>query len=564
MKAWRGRRSSLPPPFILSGNSMRQPSNLRVQVLLSVLFCLAVFLFWLLAYPQWLNFHEQNQLFLLTTDYFLRDIAVAGGLADYIGEFIVQFYYVPWIGALLVAVCFGGLQWLTWCAMGKGTPAWYPLSFIPSLLLLWHCGDVDVLLSYAVALVLSLSAAQTAGSRYSLADIAVIPLLYWMLGPATWVYVAVRIIRGHWTGLWKAAYLPALQIAAYAVVLEQYPFGSVMWGINYYRIPMQAPALQFIIPAVILIVVWAGRHCPVTGKGRQRAIPAVQTAGLAVLALVAVKAGYDRDVYTVIRQDYLVRNERWADIIREAEKYQVKTAFSSECVNLALAMTGQLAERMFSFYQSGEDALIMPRVRDNMSDLPTAEAFFRLGMVNSAKRYFFDIQQSVLNYKNSGRCTRRIVECDIVNGKYDLAAKHLRMLKSSLFYRDWAKDAETYLHHEDKINAHPVWGRMRKLRYKEDFLYNYNEIDKMLGLLFVNNPENRMALDYFMGEHLLKGNVQAFMQYMSWVQQYGGYSVMPSGYRDAVECIQQHGNKPGSAYGEYVKRMMKGEEKNGR
>lgn len=532
--------------------------SIYYKPLCSIFFLVVIFLFWLLFYPQWLNYHEQNQLFLFTFDYFHKYIAVAGGLADYIGEFIVQFYYVTWLGAFLLSLLFVLLQWLVWCVMGRRTGAFYPLSFIPPLLLLWHCGDIDVLLSYAVALVMSLAAAYVAGDRWRWADVPVIPLLYWAVGPAVWVYVVIRIIRGRGKDAWTVVYLPLLQLVAYSELLEQYPPESVMWGINYYRIPMQAPVLQFVVPVSIVAASWIGRHRHAAVMKRRKTVFASSAVVAVALFFVAVRSGYDSDVYALVRQDYLVRNERWTDIIKEAEEHQVATAFSSECVNLALAMTGQLAERMFSFYQSGEDALIMPRVRDCMSNLPTAEAFYRLGMVNSAKRYFFDIQQSIINYRKSGRYTKRIAECDIVNGKYDLAAKHLRLLKSSLFYSSWAKDAETYLYDEARINAHPVWGRMRRLRYKDDFLYNYAEIDKMLGLLFVNNPDNKMALEYFMAEHLLKGNIQSFVQYMPWVRQYGGYRIMPAGYSDAMQCIQRHGNMPGSAYGKYVKRMMEG------
>lgn len=67
-----------------------------------------------------------------------------------------------------------------------------------------------------------------------------------------------------------------------------------------------------------------------------------------------------------------MREQCWQDIIARAERYQVKSNFSSNCVNLALAMTRQLAERQFTFYQSGDDALIMPMVRDNLSNWPTA------------------------------------------------------------------------------------------------------------------------------------------------------------------------------------------------
>jgi hypothetical protein len=167
----------------------------------------------------------------------------------------------------------------------------------------------------------------------------------------------------------------------------------------------------------------------------------------------------------------------------------------------------------------------------------------------------FDTQESILNGRKSGRCTKRIAECMLVNRHYQTAAKQIALLKKSLFYRDWASEAEQMLGDEAKINAHPIYGKLRRLRYKEDFLYSYDEMDKMLGLLFQNNPENKMALDYFMGQMLLKGNVQGFVQFMGWVQQYGGYRQMPLGYQDAMRCIQSQGKVQGSSYANYVKRM---------
>ena len=243
-------------------------------------------------------------------------------------------------------------------------------------------------------------------------------------------------------------------------------------------------------------------------------------------------------------------------------------------MNLALSQKRLLADRMFDFYQSGEDALVMPRTRDLTSMLPSAEAFWRLGMVNSAQRYMFDTQESILNGKKSGRCTKRIAECMIVNGHYQTAKKQLNILKKSLFYSDWAKEMEamieaeieadqttpspSYSGGERGVDAHPVYGKLRKMRYKNDFLYSYDEIDKMFGLLLMNNTDNKMALDYFLAQMLLNGNVQGFQQYLGAAQQYGGYRQMPLGYQDAMMCIQKQGNLPGSAYGNYVKRMMAG------
>ena len=467
---------------------------------------IGMFLFWYVAYPHALSYQEQYQLFLWTWDYFIDKISLPGGFTDWLGEFIVQFYYVEWLGALLLALLFVALQRSTAKLLPK---AWCLLSLVPVVVLLWLMGDINVLLSLPVAIVLALAMAGVRRKSGKSGEIILIPIIYWLIGPAVWLYVLIRVIQLGWRHLWTAGWIVAVQVVVYVWMLPQWPLQQAMTGLSYYRVPLHYPQ-------------WGG---------------------------------YDKDMYELIQQDYLVRNERWDDIVKRAGECQVKTPFWSNCVNLALSQKRLLADRMFDFYQSGENALVMPRTRDLTSMLPSAEAFWRLGMVNSAQRYMFDTQESILNGKKSGRCTKRIAECMIVNGHYQTAAKQLDLLKKSLFYRNWAKEAEAMMKDETKVNTHPVYGRLRQLRYKENFLYSYDEIDKMFGLLFMNNQDNKMALDYFMGQMLLKGNLQDFQQYMGVVQQYGGYRQMPLGYQDVMRCIQMQGRVQGSPYGKYVQQM---------
>ena len=263
-------------------------------------------------------------------------------------------------------------------------------------------------------------------------------------------------------------------------------------------------------------------------------------------------------MYELIRQDYLVRNERWDEIIDRAQMYQVHTPFSSVCVNLALSQKRQLADRMFDFYQSGEDALIMPRIHDMTSMLPSMEVFWRLGMVNSAQRYAFDSQASILNARNSGRLTRRIAECMLVNGHYGPARKQLELLSQSLYYADWADEKLQSLKlsgkaREQEIEKDAQLLRVRNRRFKNEFLYNYEEMDKMLGLLFIDNTQNLMALDYMLGQILLGAKIPEFQQYLGWAQQYGNHHSMPRGYQDVVRCIQNNGKVSESPYRDYIR-----------
>ena len=507
---------------------------------LSMLVGIGMFLFWYMAYPHALSYQEQYQLFLWTGDYFLERVSVPGGFADWVGEFFVQFYYVGWLGALLLSLLFVAFGWI--------------VGWIPTALLLWLMGDPSVLLGYMMALMIAVGCHKLNKIRWSSSawcEAVIIPTLYWLTGPLVWVYVLLRWYHYGWRGWTLPLYLLSLQLVAYRFILTQWTLEMTFMPALYYRTPMMMPALMWIIPIVAVVsIILLSRWTSSRWLTPAHVIVAL------ILACFALTEGYDKDMYELIRQDYLVRHERWDDIVKRAQDYQVKTPFSSVCVNLALSQKRLLADRMFDFYQSDTDALIMPRIRDLTSMLPSAEAFWRLGMINSALRYFFDTQESILNGKMSGRCTKRIVECMIVNGQYKTAKKHLDLLKRSLYYHDWAEETEKMLGNEQAVNADPVYGRLRKLRYKNDFLYSHYELDKMLGMLFMNNTDNKMALDYFMGQMLLEGEVGGFQHYMSAVQQYGGYSEMPLGYQDAMRCIQHGGAMAGSPYGEYVKRMV--------
>ena len=84
---------------------------------LTILFGLVVFFFWRIRYPFALTYQEQFQLFLFDGDYFTERIAEPGGLARYVGEFLVQFYNSPALGAFILAVLFMLVQRLTWRLM---------------------------------------------------------------------------------------------------------------------------------------------------------------------------------------------------------------------------------------------------------------------------------------------------------------------------------------------------------------------------------------------------------------------------------------------------------------
>ena len=192
---------------------------------------IGMFLFWYLLYPHALSYQEQYQLFLWTGYYFVERISLPGGFADWLGECFVQFYYIESLGALLLSLLYVALQRLAARLLPES--CWW-LSIVPVAFLWWLMGDVNVLLSLLVAIVLALTIACARLSKpLTWVDIIIVPIGYWLIGPVMWLYVMIRVCQIGWRHLWSAGWLLAVQLMAYAWLLPQWPLQQVMTGLNY-------------------------------------------------------------------------------------------------------------------------------------------------------------------------------------------------------------------------------------------------------------------------------------------------------------------------------------------
>ena len=91
----------------------------RVNLLLSILLGAGVFIFFGVYYPYHLHYQEQFQMFLFTSGYFVERVSHPGGVADYLGNFLTQFYYYSWAGAAVLAGVLWGMQRLVAFIAGR-------------------------------------------------------------------------------------------------------------------------------------------------------------------------------------------------------------------------------------------------------------------------------------------------------------------------------------------------------------------------------------------------------------------------------------------------------------
>ncbi len=527
---------------------------------LSLLFAVAAVLFWSLPYVSALNYHEQYQLFLWTSDYFSARISVPGGLADYIAELITQFNYLPVLGAILIAALFLLLQRLTWALTKRlgGSNGWYGLSFLPVLVLWVYESDPNVLQSLTIGLIAALAAVYIvrAGARsnriaHVFTLIVLLPAFYWLFGVAVYIVALAALFesmkqRRWFIGLFAVVYAALLVYASSYIV--PFPESRVLIGLHFYRYPVGVPAMQWIVMGVVLLTPYISAALP---QFKSWTIDLIFTLIILALGGAAVWRSFDNVTHELIAYDYLVRTEQWDAIIHKAEKnVNEPTPLEVSVLNLALSQKGQLLDRLFAFYQNGSEGLFPSFTRDILSPIPTAELFFRLGFVNDCERYCFEALQAIPDYQRSGRLLKRITQCEVANGQYEVAQRYLRLLKHSTFYSAWAESTLALLGDEEKLNANPTYARLRANReQQDDYLFSEWEMDQMVGLLLMNNQKNRMAYEYLIAYELLQRDLQHFDEYYVLGQRVD-YKRIPTVVQEVLigRWLQAHGSLQGMPY----------------
>lgn len=514
-------------------------SDRLYKAVLTILLGVSVFLFWAFPYKSALSYQEQFQLFLTTASYFKEAISIPGGLAKYVGEYIVQFYFMPTIGALFVSLMVAAIQILTYRIAKKMKKeiqmTGYLLSFIPSIMIWLYMGDENALLPFyiaAIPLLLAIFLFVQISKLYHRLILSVLFTIvcYWFFGTIVYSFVLFAVLFEIFkkSGV-KHAIITALTLSLTVVAtiivtsnLISYPIDRLFNDIVYYRIPTTVPLMQYAIMVLLALMPFICQSEKIRHNAIVRYEKSVDVAIIlanAILIYGGVKLFYDAKKYELIDYDCMVRTNNWQGIIKKATEKQPDLPLSVCATNLALGMTGQLCDKAFSYYQNGVEGLLPRFKRDPNSLLTTAEVYFLLGLANTAERFYFEAMEGIPNYAKSGRCMKRIAETNLLNGQYEVAEKYLKILENTLFYKKWARQTLVLMRGEKAIDKHPFYGNMKKNQLANDYLFSEEEADKILGQLFIKNQDNQLAMQYILLYPLLQRDTNKFMQYLSVVQQ---------------------------------------------
>ena len=460
----------------------------NLHLLCTLLFGGAVLLFFGLAYPHHLHYQEQYQLFLFECTYAWEIVRLPGGVADLLGRFCTQFFLFAWVGAAIIAVLLSAVQLLTLrlaSFLSRGVQSvslqwgWlYGLSFVPSFLLWLFLLDENALLGGVWAVLLT--------------QLAILGLVRLPNGWVRRILFVVSILILYWMAI---------------------------GGGHYHRYPTMFPTLLYaawlsaiIIPFLVHFFKVHGSRFKVQGSsGRRQHIIhySLFTVTFIIMMMIVWKSANFK-AETVMQYDFMARFQQWNRILETVNAEKPNNQIGVTVQNLALAMHGQLANHLFDYNQNGLAGLLPDVQSDATSPLPTAEAFYQLGMINVAQRTVFEAQEAILDFQKSGRCYKRLAQTNLINGSYEVARKYLTALQKTLFYRDWANETLPLLGNEEAIAKHPEYGRLRQCAYKEDAYFSDHVTPEMLENLFYGNKENSLAFEYLKAYYMLTGDREGY------------------------------------------------------
>ena len=487
---------------------------------LSAAAVLLAFAFFNFIYPYHVHYQEQMQLFRFGADYFRESIVVPGGFADWAGGFLVQFFYHAPVGALILALLLGAIQLLTWKNMGKGSFATYPLSLIPAVTMFFFFCDENALVTAAIAICASLALSYglmkiIRKGLQTILTVILMPVMYLLFGSIS-ILVPVMVIinssirkdgRKSILILSLAAVTMAAAIILTARELSPYPLNRLLFGVHYHRyhnaIPLMVWISVLLIPSMVLLATVIKKDRMVAASLALAILPAALLSGKFI----------DMDKERLFGYDFMTRMGQWNKILMTSSRHTPDSPIAVECTNLALAKTSHMSTDMFTFFQNGPAGLLPEFTRDHFSPIPTGTVYYHLGMINTAQTFFFEAQEGIPDFQKSARLTQALAKTNLINGDYEVARKYVGALKQTLFYRKWAKETERLLDNPVQINEVPEYAWLRSVRIKEhDFMFSQEEMGSMLGLLYIENNSNTMAIDYLLAWCLLRKDLPRFFE----------------------------------------------------
>ncbi len=513
-------------------------SHLWAPALAAVLLAF-YFLYTLLRLQTQLLYQAQEPVFFFDGRFARDFLTYPGGINELCSRFYLEFYYYPWTGAAALILLFGAIAWafrqLLQALHPRGT---FPyLYWVPSLFLIALHSDYTYpaalslgVLWVLLGLLVYVRLAFLHPIGRAVLFCALQAVLYWVTAGQAFLFtltaLGYELLRRRRVelALCYAAFgalLPGLSaMTVFALHLpEAYTTNLILCG--NYHLHWVTWALYACVP---LLPFLGG-----IGSAMARAVPGV---ALPALAVIAALCSYDQTTQRTLLVDYYARRQDWKNVLVIAGQTQMNSDYIQYQANRALYHCGLLGEDLFDFVQHPQTKNLFLRPEASaLLPLQAGDVFLDLGLVNEAQHW---AHEAVSIKGDTPWTLQRLVEVNLLKGDRVVAAKYLKRLDRTLWFRNWANDHRKFLADPNAILADPRLAGIRGSMPPVDFIVPLSDLELCLTLL-LDNPGGRMAFEYYMARCLMEFDLAPFAAALPRLTRFG-YTRIPRHFQEAI-CI---------------------------
>ncbi len=440
-----------------------------------IIYFLGCFIFFAFFYQYHLYHIEQVQLFRLNWSFIAEYLQKPAFFSRLTGDFLIQFYYLRTGGAIIITGCLILL--------------WYLVSNITSLLFSRNYSHIISFLIIVIVTGFHSDVVYPISATISIIFALAVFRFYILF--SGWKRVALGLVLAPVTYLAGgfAIFLFLLLVLIYELKFKHL-YNQLRW------------AYSFVLLTIVIITpVLLRSYYYVTVKQAYQ-FPVIQQ-------LKPIPDFKFESVFSLDCEWYFKRPEK---VIELAKKFPELNLYATYYYNLASASVNKLPENLLLFNQQGINGMFIPfnNGSDFLSLIFGNEIYYFIGDINASQH--FALMGNTFSPKcSSSRMARRMVETNIINGEYTVAGKYIKMLKQTIFHRQWAKKMEPYLYHDELCRSTPWIARKRaQIPVTDHIKADTDYFINTLYYLLEDHPDNKPALDYFLCACLLHKDINTF------------------------------------------------------
>jgi len=444
---------------------MKRHATPYYQYAIILLWGIACALFFNYFYSHHLFYQEQNQLFLLSNDYLSTYFRKPAWLACMAGDFLTQFYYYLYAGAIILTVALLTVGDL-WRRCGQRAGLNRHVAFGAAIVLMTLQALLCLHVSYRLSSVIALGGGlfmyliTSWLLRKGKAWLLICPLLigaltYWLFGYGVWAYLLMTVI-----------------------------------DVFCHR----KKALLWLLPALLLIplIMTTGPRCYYLTPGHALTYPRIGKISKPDFEL--------ENTFAVSDEYYFGHYDKVEKIVESTQRPNEQMLFF---YNLVKAQKGELPDNLLkykpnqlgTFYAIGPET---PRlVIINMNEL-----YWALGDMTMTERAAMMTNVFAPNNRNV-RMIKRLAECNIVSGDTLAANKYLRLLDKTIAYSRWSKGIQKGEGLQKLLDKRVYSNQADTVRLNDN-------LHMVMMELLDSNPDNKPALDYILCSTLLLKDLNNF------------------------------------------------------